>query len=325
MAFGIKQAKNEESGTLPNKEKYNSNLEFLNPKKNAQADSFSDPYKEESTKKAAYQNTLKILNALKIVSPIINALMLRPGIDSPSEELSQSFRTLIKEISTSSYKSCETFQIDPTKENNFWIRNVIEKSFAEIFKEQWIEKGEIQSNQLLEFLEDIKSYSEQIASENYYENLSSLELVKLANFKAILPILNEAKTHFDLYRNLENDIEPILQKLFTTTTLAVQKLADNYADENDRAKIFYILMQEAGQLYKTSWKAESIRVQDILKSYPPEKLEKSLERHKSQGGLPLDKVNHDFDKYFDKILVITEKLVSSQESGLDKKLKNKVN
>lgn len=84
-----------------------------------------------------------------------------------------------------------------------------------------------------------------------------------------------------------------------------------------------MLMQEAGELYATAWHAEGKRVNEIINSYNPEKIQKFLERYKTEG-FPIDKVHHEFDKYFDKMVVITEKLVTSQKSGLDKKMKNKV-
>ena len=58
-----------------------------------------------------------------------------------------------------------------------------------------------------------------------------------------------------------------------------------------------------------------------MDAYPKDKLEKVLEKYKSTGGLPLTKIEHDFDKYFDKMIIITDKLINSNKSGIDKKLK----
>ena len=131
----------------------------------------------------------------------------------------------------------------------------------------------------------------------------------------------DAHMHFDLYRNLEEDLEPIMEKLFNVSKIATDKLADPYADSKSRAALFSIIMQEAGQLYANAWHTESKRVKAVMDAYPKDKLEKVLEKYKSTGGLPLTKIEHDFDKYFDKMIIITDKLINSNKSGIDKKLK----
>ncbi len=333
MAFGTKKISQEKeekdipsddtSGNFDYQDNNGDNTAFLNPTKNAKKDSLNDPYQEEMIKKAAYQYTLKTLNALKIVSPIVTALMTKPGVDAPTEEISSSFRLLIKEISNISGVVCEKIGVDPSKEKNYWVRNVLEKSFAEILKEQWLANEKIDTEKMVNLIDDIVKFSETVTEKPQYEELSDLLALKMASIKATMLIVNEAQTNFDLYRNLEEDIEPIMTKLFEKSAEAVNKLADNYAESSDRAKLFYVLMQEASELYACAWNSEGKRVKEIMESYSPEKIQKSLEKYKNSGGFPLDKVNHDFDKYFDRMVVISEKLVSSQKSGLDKKLKNK--
>ena len=66
-----------------------------------------------------------------------------------------------------------------------------------------------------------------------------LELIVEADIlerKFVEDILKEAN-EFNLYRNLEVDIEVIMTKLFNTATVAVSKLADEYANEQDRSNI----------------------------------------------------------------------------------------
>lgn len=326
MAFGNKKLmenKTEENLNTTEPEEGSNNLDFLNPKKNARKDSLNDPYQEEMLKKTAYQITLKTLNALKIVSPIITALMVNPGVDGKNEEMSSSFRLLIKEISNISGVVCEKLGVDPGKEKNYWVRNVLEKSFAEIIKEQWLKHEKIDTEKIINLINEVIEFSEKVAEKNEFDELSDITLLKLSTIKSMLPIINEAKTNFDLYRDLENDLEYIATKLYEKSSYAVTKIADDYAEQKEKAKLFYILMQEAGNIYATSWKVEGQRIQKIMESYSPDKLNKSLERYKKSGGLPLDKIDHEFDKYFDKLIIITDKLVNSQKSGLDKKLKNK--
>lgn len=296
---------------------------FLMPTKDAKKDSLNDPYGEELTKKAAYQYTMKTLNAIKIVSPIITALMSKPGIDATNEELLESFRELIKDITEISTLVCEKIGVDPNKEKNYWIRNVLEKSFAEFKKDQWVANKTIDNQKIALLIDEVVKFSQTTVEKWDYEESDPISALHLANFRAIIPVISEAKNNFDLYRNFEDDIEPIMKKLYEAASEAVSKLADSYASIEDRSRLFSVLIQEAGVLYSNCWHAEGVRVEKIMNSYAPEKLEKALEKHKSSGGLPLHKIEQDFDKYFNKMLMVSQKLVASQKSGLDKKLKIK--
>lgn len=297
-------------------------IDFLQPKKNAVKDSGNDPYRAEVTQANAYKYTLKTLNALKIVSPIITALMQRPGVDAATEELSKSFKLLITETSAISESVCEQLGIDPKNERNFWIRNVLEKSFAEVLNVQWVAHGKINIEPLKALMEHVIEFGENASEKTQYDDISEVSLIKLATIKAMLPILNETHNH-TLYRNLETDIEPIMTKLFEASKNAVNKLSDDYAEEKDKAKLFYMLIQEAGVLYSTAWKVEGIRIAKIMESHDADKLQITLDKYKSSGGLPLTKVDQYFDKYFDKMLAITEKLVISQKGNIESRLKIK--
>lgn len=297
-------------------------LGFLEPKKDVKKDSMNDPYRAEVTQKSAYQYTLKTLNALKIVSPIISALMERPGVDASNETLSENFKQLITETSSISESICQKLNIDPNKERNFWIRNVLEKSVSEILYHQWTTHGKADLKSLNLLIDDVIKFSDTTSEKAQYDEISEESLVKLAGIRAMLPILKEAQDN-NLYRSLESDIEPIMTKLFDESKKAVIGLADDYANEKDRSKLFYMIMQEAGNLYASSWRAEANRINKIMETYPPEKLQTTLNKYKTSGGLPLTKIDSDFSKYFEKMMVITEKLVLSQKGNISKRLQNK--
>jgi hypothetical protein len=338
MAFGLpktkKQPENSENHNTSDNDTMNDDvfpvsshknkevIGFLQPTKDAKKDSMNDPYTAELTQKSAYQYTLKTLNALKIVSPIMSALMQRPGVDAPNEDMTDSFRRLITDTSNISQQVCEKLGIDSTKERNFWIRNVLEKSFAEILHNQWIADGKTNLENIEKLIDGVIEFGGGVAEKGQYDEVSEESLVKLAGIKAMLPVLNEAN-NFNLYRNLENDIEIIMTKLFETATQAVEKLADPYANETERSKLFYMIMQEAGELYAASWRCEGNRVEKIMNTHPKEKLKTWVEKYQSTGGFPLDKIDHDFDKYFNKMIIITEKLVLAQKGSMDKRLKIK--
>lgn len=324
MAFTAKNYRTSELPEIKDDEYPESGtLGFLNPKKDLEKIHPNDPYGLEMSKKGTNQYTLKTLNALKIVSPIICALMEKPGVDAPNEEMSESFRHLIKETSSIAQSLCEKMGIDSTKEKNFWIRNVIEKNFAEILRVQWINSGKTDISQISNLFDEVLKFSESSAETNKYDELSELSNVKMATFRSIMPILTEATTNFDLYRDLEKDIEPITQKLFEVSAKAVEKIADDYADSSNRAKLFYMIIQEAGTLYASAWRAETKKINEIMNQHSKDKIDKIVEKYKNSGGFPLNRIEHDFEKYFSKMMVITEKLVQSQKGTIDKRLKNK--
>ncbi len=293
-------------------------VDFLQPKKDHIKDSMNDPYRAQLIQKNAYQYTMKTLNALKIVSPIISGLMQNPGLDATNTELSNNFKLLITEISNISEKVCEKLEIDPTKEQNFWIRNVLERCFSEIIHYQWVKFGKVDIEPLVELINHVIE-KEDVAEKFEYAEISENSLVKLATIKSMIPILKEGLEN-PLYRNLDDDIEHIMSKLYESSKNSVIKICDDYADQKDKAKLFYLIMQEAGKLYAISWKMEAARVNQIMNDYPPEKLNDVLTKYKESGGLPLTKIENDFDKYFEKMMVITDKLISSSQGNIKKRL-----
>jgi len=200
---------------------------------------------------------------------------------------------------------------------------VLEKRFAEVLHDQWISTGTTNIESLTKLLDQVLEMTPTTSEMTYYDEFSDPLTVKLAVFKSMVPIITEAKTNFDLYRNLEEDIEPIMKKLFDVSSNGVEKLADDYADSGMRGKLFSILIQEAGALYTASWKAETKNIKEIMSQSPPEKINKHIENYKAKGGLPLNRIDHDFEKYFNKMITITERLVKSQKGTIEKRLKNK--
>lgn len=323
MAFGIDKIKTEQPKVISDEEAaIREENDFLKPTADAKKDSQNDPYREEVTYKTAFQTTMKTLNALKIVSPIISALMQRPGVEAKNEDLSESFRTLITEISSLAENVCKQLNVDPTKEKNFWIRNVLERNFSQVLGEQWIKNGKVDVSPVREMIESVIEFSENVAEKEKYNEISDIHLVKLAGITAMLPILKEA-TNFNLYRNFENDIEGIMLKLKSKAVEATKELADPYANSDERSKLYYLLLKEAGEMYAISWKIETQRIHNIMNSFSEEKLRSSITQYKENGGFPLNKVDIEFDKYFSKVVTISKKLVASQTGTIKTRLVKK--
>ncbi len=283
-------------------------------------DMHSDPKKVDLIKEDARKKTLRTLNALKIVSPIISSLMEHPGVDSNGQSLSDNFRKLIKDTSEVSAASCLKLGLDPNEEKNFWVRNVFEKLYAEILKEQWVKNKETDTDFLNKCTDEVLKNIDLITfGQEEFKSIDVDTQTRLALIKTTTPIINEAKNNFSLFRDVINDVEVIMSQILKKSLEATDKLSDEYASTRDKANILYVVLQNAGEIYKTAWRTESKRVQDIMNNYEPAKLQKSLEKY--PNGLPIDKIQNDFDKYFDKMLAITNKLVPNKQGALEKRIK----
>lgn len=323
MAFVLPTNKNEQTKQMSDEEiNMREEHDFLLPTADAKKDSQNDLYREEMTYKTAFQTTMKTLNALKIVSPIISSLMQRPGVEAKNEELSESFRNLITEISGLAENVCLQLNVDPSKDKNFWIRNVLERNFAQVLGEQWVANGKVDVEPIKNMIESIINFSETVAEKEKYEEVSDLHLVKLAGISSMLPVIKEA-TNFNLYRNFEEDIEDIMRKLKNKAVEATKELADPYANSSERAKLYYLLLKEAGEMYAVSWKIETQRIHTIMNSFPEDKLRNAINQYKTNGGFPLNKIDSDFDKYFNKVVTISQKLVVSQSGTIKNRLNKK--
>lgn len=266
--------------------------------------------------------TLKTLNALKIMHPIIIALMQKPGLDSEGKELSDGFFHLIRETSSIAEETCKKIGVDVTDEKNLWIRNVLEKTFAEFYKEEWVASGNIKNEFLHKIVDLVIECSDTFAPELPFEEIPNLSILKMSTIKSVLPWLKEAN-NFDLFRNIEQDIETVTEIIYSSALKGVDMLAEENATTKDKINIFNILSTQLGELYSVSWKAESNRIKDILSTLDEEKLNKHLQKY--PNGLPIDKVNVDFERYYEKLLVVTEKLtnVSKKAGTIENRMKNK--
>lgn len=296
-------------------------IDFLTPKSDVKKEFPNNIYQEELIKKSSNQTTLKTLNAIKIVSPIISALIESSKAQENDEQLSMLFKKLILEISDTAEKSCTLIGIDPKKERNAWVRNVLEKHLSEFAKQSLLSHSEVYLDKFLVLLPTITEFSTDCAEKEPFEDISPTSLIQLANIKAIMPIMSQSLSNFDLFRNFNNDVEDILNHIHKTVAKATIVLADEYANEKNRAQLYYLLMQEAGTIYATCWKTEVSRIQKIMTS-PSEKVQQSIDKYKQQGGFPLNKINDDFSTYFQRFVVISQKLtVATKKANLATRVK----
>lgn len=294
--------------------------ESLNQKTDPLKAAGGDPYKADLAQQEARRKTLRTLNAVKIVAPIISALMCRPGVDAEGGELTVGFRQLIKETSDMSEYVCANMGIDPKEEKNYWLRNVFERLFAELYGEQWELYGKTSPDFIRECVKLTMEKTDLVGDYKNDIDLMTPEItIRVALFKSVVPVIQEAKTSFHLFRDVPGDIEHIANKIKTATDAAVESLADDITSPADRAALFSIVSHEAGKIYAISWKAEAKRVLEICKDLGEEKVKEWVSRN--PGGLPLTKVDYHFDEYVEKLKTIAERLIPTKKGPIEKRLK----
>lgn len=290
----------------------NSTFEFLEAKKDINKEAKSDPYRIMVTEKEAYQMTLKTLNALSVVSPIVSGLLETSEGGQDGRVLTDNFTKIITEVSTAAESTCAKIGVDPSKANNRWVRNVLERIYSNMAHDQWIKNKDVKLEEVYYLIEKVVDFAENTAEKAHYNELDEASSIKLACVTAMAPIIAEME-EATLFRNIEKDIEPIMEKLITACEKGVAKLANDYAGHENRAKLFALLMQEAGKLYASSWKNEVKRIQSVVaKNIHNEKLKAQFEEYKNNGGLPIVNIEKNFDKFFERIVVITNKLIENR-------------
>ena len=108
---------------------YEGDLDFLNQVRDLKKDFGNNVFANEFSQKGSRQGVLKTMNALRVVSPVICALMSHPGYASNPQEISKAFKDMFTDISYISEKMCEVLDVNPKEENNFWIKNVFERKY----------------------------------------------------------------------------------------------------------------------------------------------------------------------------------------------------
>lgn len=254
-------------------------------------------------------STIKTINAINIISPIISALLINPGVEAEKTDISNSFRQIITDITAISTNICQQLDVDIKNPDNFWIKNILESILSTILKDSWIVNKTIDKKTIETLITSSIELLKDISFEYPNINTSSLPestIINLSVFKAIAPVIIEM-AKFNLYRKTEEDLEAISMKLFNTSYSLAEKLSSN--QQQDKLLVFSSLIEEAGKIYAACWLSESNRINDIILTYPKDHISKLLNSYKEKGGFPLDNINKNFDDYFSKLIKITEKLI----------------
>ncbi len=284
----------------------------------------ADWAKADRDHQEARRNALRAMNAIKVVGPLLAALMESPGPEATSEESYRSFSSMVESASSYSEKVAKKIGIDPEAPQNFWIRNVLERTFAEIIREQWAKgKGADLSyldgaiDRLISI--DLPHWESQEGLAKGPEDLPIETHIRASLAQAAAPVLMRAQLGFDFFRNMDAELEPIMRRLLASASKATLDLADSACTEADRAHLFGVLIGEAGQLYSNAWKAAGKEAVASLSKLNDAELKEMLKAH--PNGLPLDSVNEIFEKNYSRLVSVAAKLVPPQAGKIGERIR----
>ncbi len=301
--------------TTPKKTTPPSAIEELNAP-STQAPNF-DPSQQHSMQENAKKKTLRTLNAIKIVSPILEAIMINPGADSDASSQTKTFKELVNTTSSLSSKTCLMLGLDPEEDNNRWIRNVFERLFAQLIKSQWVENNKINVSNIENLIQTILDHETVVLSEYKAMNLDMDSDVRIHLIKSMLPVLTQPA--FKLNRNIEEDIEHIMTLILQTARENLSQIIDPNADAKQKADILKLLIVEGGQLYAAAWRTYSVFAENAVKKMTPEEKEKLNKKYPK--GFPITSVDEEFKTYFNKLLLVTQKLIPSKSGNIENRMK----
>ena len=280
-----------------------------------------DPAMAQRHTEEARKKTLRALNAIKIVSPIMSALTERQASSGSEEEAVSLFKRLVGQASDASELVLREMGEDPEDEKNFWMRNVLERAFCEMLRDQ-VQRGREGSLRPLEpTLRALAKmqWREQPDGAAPFETWATDTSARAALARAAAPILSKA-SGFDFFRkDLDQDLEAILRLLMAKAQAATLALVDPAAGEKERGSLFAMLVGEGGALYASAWQACGKQAVSNLSSLNDAQLKGLLAEHPQ--GLPLDKVQELFEKNFERMVSLSARLVPQKAGKIEARVK----
>lgn len=298
-----------------------SDLPFLQEQKKAPSNSVAhDPAKGEKIADEARRKTLRTLNAIKIVAPVLAAVTEKHGGGGSEDEAVATFRRLVSQASDMSEFVVKELGEDPASPSSYWLRNMLERTFCEMLKDQ-VQRGKEGSLKLVQPILSRMTKMDWPESDGAqeFERWGSDTTVRVALLKATAPVMIKSAS-FDFFRtDLAKDFEEIMMLLMGAASRATLAMADPAANEKERASLFSVLVGEAGNLYASAWTVCGKQIVANLSSLNDKELAALLAQH--PAGLPLNKVNELFEKNFGRLVALSTKLVPQKPGKIEARMK----
>lgn len=278
-----------------------------------------DPAKGERASEEARRKTLRTLNAIKTLAPVLAAMAELHGVGGSEEEAISTFKRLVFQSSEMSEFVVRELGEDPSQPENFWLRNMLERSFCEILKDQ-LQRGKAGSLKPMEgLLREMARMQWQSEGGEEFVTWGTNTVVRAALMRACAPIVIKS-AGFDFFRvDMSKDMEVIMRALMAAASKGTLAMSDPNASERERASLFSVLVGEAGNLYASAWHACGKQMVGTLSSLSDKELAALLAQHPE--GLPLDKVNETFERNFSRLVHLSTKLVPQKAGKIESRMR----
>ena len=229
-------------------------------------------------------STLEIMNGLKSLTPLINAI--------PADDVQVQLETLsilIKKSETFALKGMNILSIPKNKANQ-WIFNVFQRIFIEMLPKDWssLELRDYEfSDEMLNKAIDIVCKSEPVVNPDKMHYIKDGDLrVKVALFNVLTTFMAFHKT-ISLKRNVEKDAKELADFLHN---FAIDHIGNLHplTTTNDRVQLYCITIKEVYKIFENEWSIYGKEKRAELQKMTPNERERVFAEHKD--GLPTESI-----------------------------------
>lgn len=229
-------------------------------------------------------STLEIMNGLKTLTPLINAI--------PADDVQVQLETLcalIKKSETFALKGMGILSIPKNKANQ-WVFNVFQRVFVEMLPKDWsaLELRDYEFNdEMLNKAIDIVCKNEPVVNPDKMDYIKDGDLrVKVALFNVISTFMAFHKT-ISLKRNAEEDAKELADFLHN---FAIDYIGNLHplTTTNDRVQLYCITIKEIYKIFENEWSIYGKEKRAELQKMTPDERSRVFSEHKN--GLPTDTI-----------------------------------
>lgn len=229
-------------------------------------------------------STLEIMNGLKTLTPLINAI--------PADDVQVQLETLsilIKKSETFALKGMNILSIPKNKANQ-WVFNVFQRVFVEMLPKDWsaLELRDYEFNdEMLNKAIDIVCKSEPVVNPDKMDYIKDGDLrVKVALFNILTTFMAFHKT-ISLKRDAESDAKELADFLHN---FAIDYIGNLHplTTTNDRVQLYCITIKEIYKIFENEWKIYGKEKRAELQKMTPDERSRVFLEHKN--GLPTEPI-----------------------------------
>ena len=229
-------------------------------------------------------STLEIMNGLKTLTPLINAI--------PADDVQVQLETLcalIKKSETFALKGMGILSIPKNKANQ-WVFNVFQGVFVEMLPKDWsaLELRDYEFNdEMLNKAIDIVCKNEPVVNPDKMDYIKDGDLrVKVALFNILTTFMAFHKT-ISLKRDAESDAKELADFLHN---FAIDYIGNLHplTTTNDRVQLYCITIKELYKIFENEWAIYGKEKRAELQKMTPDERSRVFSEHKD--GLPTEPI-----------------------------------